>query len=260
MPARPRFVDRFAPSVTPARTRVVPPGNRLTDIVYFRAETAERSPSGRRPEHERICRSSPPDDDVQTRTLLVVALLVVTAGCSTATGYEQRYVAAPAAVADDALAATGYERVATETTNRTRTVYDRAGSWEGGGTRNVTVVNRAVLYRGGNGTLVVFSSPARRSTDEGTARTDTPAALVERARAPFGDRLASVDGLAAERTRQVSTLETTANVTVLSGTVDDDPAEVHVFRVKHDDDIVVAVAVVSSDEPVDELFENVTHG
>jgi len=196
------------------------------------------------------------------RLIAGTILLVALAGCTTP-GYVQQFEATPAAVSGDALATTGYERVTIRTENRTRRVYDRADSWEAAGSRNVTVVETAVLYaRDGAASLVVLASPARRAYNDTTPRTAAPAALVDRARAPFDDRLTAVDDRTRTGTREVSTLGTTGTVTTFTADRAGDAASVHVLRVAHADDIVVAVAVVPDGErrTVDALFENVTHG
>jgi hypothetical protein len=196
------------------------------------------------------------------RTVVGLALLVALAGCTTS-GYVQQYEATPATVSADALVTTGYERATTETQTRTRKVYDRADSWENAGSRNVTVVETTVLYtRDRTGSLAVLASPGRRAHNDTTPRTAAPTALVGRVRAPFGDRLPAVENRSRTGTYEVSTLDTTSNVTTFAADRAGDAVTVHVVRVADGGDIVVAVAVVPDGQrrTVDTLFENVTHG
>jgi len=208
---------------------------------------------------------------MQRRTLTAAALavLVALAGCGMLTG-DLSYAASPAAVDDATLEDTGYEEANVAEQEVTRE-FSAAGQ-----SRNVTVTNHVAMYERSVDVPVVGE---QRAAVFG-AFTSPEVSVLGQSFNPIEDydnrKLA---GLAQRQysgltvgdevgTRSVTVLGESANVTTFDGeasiggtSVD---VYVHVTKVKHDGDFVVAVAVYpqaldGEQETVDDLLAGLDH-
>lgn len=208
---------------------------------------------------------------MQRRTLTAVALaaLVALAGCGALTG-DLSFSASPATVGDAALDDTGYEEANVSEQTVTRE-FSAAGQ-----SRNVTVTNHVAMYERSVDVPVVgsqraavfgaFASPevsvlgqSFNPVEDYSDRELVALAQQQYSGLTVGDEVG---------TRSVSTLGDSANVTKFDGeaaiagsTVD---VYVHVTKVKHDGDFVVAVAVYpqaldGEQETVDDLLAGLEH-
>lgn len=208
---------------------------------------------------------------MQRRTLTAAALavLVALAGCGMLTG-DLSYAASPATVDDATLEDTGYEEANVAEQEVTRE-FSAAGQ-----SRNVTVTNHVAMYERSVDVPVVGE---QRAAVFG-AFTSPEVSVLGQSFNPIEDydnrKLA---GLAQRQysgltvgdevgTRSVTVLGESANVTTFDGeasiggtSVD---VYVHVTKVKHDGDFVVAVAVYpqaldGEQETVDDLLAGLDH-
>ena len=207
----------------------------------------------------------------RTLAAALLALFVVTAGCTGVLSGPITVSASEASVDDAALGETGYEHDRTERMNVSRTV-SAAGQ-----SRNVTATNWISEYHASVGiegvaeqpvaAFVVFSSPNvevlgqsfnplaqfndRQLAETFTSRLDRVGNVQQ-----VGSRNQTMLGQSTE----VSEFE--ADVTTATGIQFD--ATLHVTRVKHDGDFVVAVGVhpqqLDGEGDVNRLLEGVQHG
>lgn len=207
----------------------------------------------------------------RTIAAALLALFVVTAGCTGVLSGPITVSASEASVDDAALGDTGYEHNRTERMNVSQTVT------VAGQSRNVTATNWISEYHASVGiegvaerpvaAFVVFSSPNvevlgksfnplakfsdRQLAETFTSRLDRVGNVQQ-----VGSRNRTMLGQSAE----VSEFE--ADVTTATGIEFD--ATLHVTRVKHDGDFVVAVGVhpqqLDGESDVDRLLEGVEHG
>jgi SOS-response transcriptional repressor LexA len=205
---------------------------------------------------------------------LALSFLLVTAGCvGVLTGDEPlTFEATPVTVADAALEETGYEQSRTDT-NQLNREFSAAGQ-----TREVEVTNHIAEYArtvdaGPLGSedlarFIVVSTPAVEIFD----RTFNPVGemsnrqLVERVQ----DRYEGLQNVQSQSERTVPVLGTSATVSVFSaeatvkGTEQTIDLTLHVTRVRHGDDFVIAIgahpAVLNGEvQNVDRLLKGVRH-
>jgi len=208
---------------------------------------------------------------MQRSTLTVVALvgLVALAGCGTLSG-DVSFSASPATVADATQDDTGYEEANVSEQEVTRE-FSAAGQ-----SKNVTVTNHVAMYERSVDLSVVgdrraavfgvFASPevevleqTFNPVEDYSDRELAALAQQQYSGLTVGDEVG---------TREVAVLGESTNVTKFDGeasiggsTVD---IYVHVTKVKHDGDFVVAVAIYpqaldGEQETVDELLAGLEH-
>jgi predicted small lipoprotein YifL len=204
-----------------------------------------------------------------TLTAAALAALVALAGCGMLTG-DLSYSASPATVDDPTLEDTGYEE-ANVTEQEVTREFSAAGQ-----TRNVTVTNHVAMYERsvdvpvvGQQRAAVFGAFATPQVDVLGESFNPVDDYSDRELAALAQQQYS--GLTvgdAVGTRNVSVLGEPANVTKFDGqasiggsTID---VYVHVTKVKHDGDFVVAVAIYpqamdDEQETVDELLGGLQH-
>lgn len=207
--------------------------------------------------------------NVAAGTLL--ALLVVTSGCMGVLSGPVTFSASEVSVSDQARADTGYEVNRTEQQTVTRE-FSAAGQ-----TKEVEVNNWIAEYHKSVGidgvaeqpvaTFVVFASPqvdvlgqSFNPLDEYSNRE-----LAE----TFTQRMENVEDVQQVSTRNETMLGETTEVTTFEATVTtamgiEFDASLHVTKVKHDGDFVVAVGAypkqIDGEGDVNRLIEGVEHG
>lgn len=205
------------------------------------------------------------------KVVIAVVLLVSLAGCSALTG-PLEFSASQATVSDAAVEQSGYTEVAVEQDVIEREI-TRAGV-----TKQVRVENWRAMYErqvdlGPLGeqraaVVSVFSTPQVEIAGQGPFN---PVAdysnrqLVDLVQQQY-QGMSDVEQVSE---RQVSILGTTATVSKFSakGTLDGGSSidvYLHVTKVQHGDDIIIAIAVHPQDLPneqetVDALFQNIKH-
>jgi len=180
----------------------------------------------------------------------VVGLLVVTSGCSALVGDPLTFTADPASACEDALIDTGYEPDVSRWQNTTRSVE------VGGVSREVRVNShvRTYTHPGPNGSTPaagfgVLATP--RAAVAGQSLNPAADWSTERQVRELGGRLRSygdVSGLSRTGTYQLTVLGTDTDVAVFAATGTDADGSrtdivIHVTRVRHGGDIVVAGGV-----------------
>ncbi|MCG1003068.1 MULTISPECIES: DUF6517 family protein [Halobacterium] len=210
---------------------------------------------------------------MQRRTAVAVALaaLIATSGCLGILGGDGlSFSASQATVSEDALQETGYEEASVNESVITRE-FSAAGQ-----SRNVTVTNWVAMYER---TVDVPVLGEQRAAVFG-AFSSPEVSVVGQSFNPIDDysekdlaQLAQqqYDGLSVGQTastRDVTVLNKSTTVTKFEGTADISGQSVdvfiHVTKVKHDGDYVVAVAIYPQDldgeqENVDELLAGLEH-
>lgn len=185
-----------------------------------------------------------------TSPVAAVALLLVLAGCSGTKHVEA--AGSPAHVGADALSGTGYERVgATNRTLNATVSITVQGDVEGRESADVTATIPVVTYRRGadsTSVVAVASSPSVEVIENPSRSADPLATRSTAALAEFvQSTYANPTGLDATGTRTVTMLGEETTVRTYRGTAIRDGASVtvlvHVARVRHDGDVVTAVAV-----------------
>lgn len=203
---------------------------------------------------------------------ILLALLLVTSGCiGVLTGQEALEVeAAPATVPEDALSETGYER-----TDKRELAVNR--TFEAGGQSREVVVTNHVAQYGRSIDLAVVEQRAAvfvlLSTPEVEllGRTFNPVGdmsnreLLERVQSSYG----RMEIGASVGSTTVTALGTETTVEKFSGTARIDGTDldvyVHVTKIEHEGDFVVAIGVYPQQLPSEEervltLVRNVRHG
>lgn len=205
----------------------------------------------------------------KTTAAVALAVLVALAGCGALTG-DLSFSASPATVGDATLADTGYEEASVSEDEVTRE-FSAAGQ-----SRNVTVTNHVAMYERSVDVPVVgeqraavfgaFASPEVSVLGQSFNPIDDYdnrelAALAQ-------DQYSGLSVGEETGTRSVAVLGESANVTTFDGeasiggtSVD---VYVHVTKVKHDGDFVVAVAIYpqaldGERETVDDLLAGLQH-
>ncbi|WP_458206387.1 DUF6517 family protein [Haladaptatus sp. NG-SE-30] len=207
------------------------------------------------------------------RTLVAgtfLAVLVVTSGClGFILGDSLAFSANKATVGDETVSNTGYEKASVEQKPVTRT-FEAAGQ-----SREVKVTNWLAQYEktagipgvaeGTASTFVVLSSPkfevAGKPINPLAKYSDRK--LVEK----FVSGYANVNDLEKTGSKEVTMLGKTTDVTKFTTTAKSNGAEVevniHVTKVEHGDDVVVALAVypkkIDESENVYKLIEGIEH-
>jgi len=202
-------------------------------------------------------------------TAVALAVLVATAGCGALTG-DLSVSASPATVGDAALDDTGYEEANVSEQAVTRE-FEAAGQ-----SRNVTVTNQIAMYERsvdvpvlGSQRAAVFGVFASPEVSVLGQSFNPVAEYTDRELAALAQQQYSGLAVGDERgTRSVGVLGESANVTRFDGaasiggtTVD---VFVHVTKVEHDGDFVVAVAIYpqaldGEQEAVDDLLAGLEH-
>lgn len=199
------------------------------------------------------------------------AVLVVTSGCLGILGGDAEFSASKATVGDGTLQDTDYEEVNVASSEVTRE-FSAAGQ-----TKNVTITNWASMYER---TVDALAFGERRAAVFGTFASPEVDVIGQSFNPieDYSDReLANLaqqqySGLSVGQeagTRTVDTLNTSTDVTKFEGTAtlsggQDVDVFVHVTKVKHDGDFVVAVAIYPQEldgeqETVDELLSGLEH-
>lgn len=207
------------------------------------------------------------------QALIAVALaaLVTTTGCLGILGGPVEFSASKATVSDDALEQTGYQEVSVEQSEVNRE-FSAAGQ-----SKNVTVTNWVAMYERtvsipalGEKRAAVFSAFASPEVSV-VGQTFNPIAdysnrkLAKLAQEQYSS-LSVGDSVG---TRSVTVLNESAEVTKFEGTATLDGGQsvdvyIHVTKVKHDGDFVVALAIYpqqldGEQEKVDALLANLEH-
>ena len=207
------------------------------------------------------------------RTAVAVALaaLIATSGCLGILGGDGlSFSASQATVSDDALQETGYEEVSVNESEVTREFS------AGGQSRNVTVTNWVAMYERtvdvpvlGEQRAAVFGAFASSEVSVAGQSFNPIDDYSERDLAALAQQ--QYDGLSIGQTadtREMTVLNKSTTVTKFEGTADISGQSidvyVHVTKVKHDGDYVVAVAVYPQDldgeqERVDALLDGLEH-
>ncbi|MFC3476416.1 DUF6517 family protein [Halobacterium litoreum] len=209
--------------------------------------------------------------DRRVTVAVVFAALVATSGCLGFLSGPITFSASKATVGDDALQQTEYEEAAVNSSEVTRT-FSAAGQ-----SKNVTVTNWVAMYER---TVDVPVLGERRAAVFGAFASPEVSVLGQTFNPikDYSDReLASLaqqqySGLSigdSVGTREVGTLNQTADVTKFEGTATLSGGQsvdvyVHVTKVKHDGDFVVAVAIYpqrldGEQEKVDALLSGLEH-
>ncbi|WP_336037459.1 DUF6517 family protein [Halobacterium yunchengense] len=206
----------------------------------------------------------------QATVAVAFAALVASAGClGVLTGEDLSFSASEATVGDDALAETDYEEVGVESSEVTRE-FSAAGQ-----SRNVTVTNQLAMYE----RTISVAGLAEQRAAVFSAFASPQVSVLGQTFNPIDDysnkELAELaqeqyDGLSIGSevdTRTVTVLNESADVSKFEGTAtlngQDVDVYVHVTKVKHDGDFVVAVAIhprqLEEQDRVDALLEGVEH-
>ena len=202
----------------------------------------------------------------------VLALLVVTSGCTGFLSGPVTFSSTKATVSDAALEETGYEHNRTEKKVVSRT-FEKAGQ-----SKEVKVTNwiseyhkRVGLPGVGEKKVAVFATFTSPQVDV-LGKSFNPLSKYDNRELAeqFTSQLDSVDNMQKVNSRNRTMLGKTTKVTKFEATVTTATgikfdAYVHVTKVKHEGDFVVALAVYpqklgSQDESVGRLLEGVEHG
>jgi len=185
---------------------------------------------------------------------VLVAVLVLTAGCSGFLGEDQSFEASEISVSDDALSEAGYESAEDReyTFNATRS-QETTGT--DGNETEVSITNNLAgyekAYDNGSGYFIAFATP--KSTIAGIDANPLGSADKSRIVAEAISRSSeagvdvSQDDLQVARSQSVTVLDTEANVTTFEATIERSGSEVdvliHATRIEHGDDHVIAVGL-----------------
>jgi hypothetical protein len=199
---------------------------------------------------------------------VLLAALVLTAGCSGLLGGDQSFEAANISVSEEALSQTGYE----STEVREYTVSEDAVN-----DTDVNITSRLAGYEKGYGNLsgyvVALATPKSEiaGVDVNLLGELNKQRLVAEALSRSGEADVEVEEADLETvgTTQVTILDTDANVTTYEATVARSGQEadvlIHATRIEHDDDYVIAVGIqpASADDgegDIIAMFEGIEHG
>lgn len=204
------------------------------------------------------------------RTLAVLGLvtLVTLSGCALLSSDTLEFSASKATVSDSATADAGYEEVSVEprTVNRSFTVADQE--------RDVRVTNWVATYERGltEGTTPAPGTVAVLATPEISIAGQTLNPIGSVTNRDLLDRLlqqqAAISDVNRVETRTEAVLGTETEVVTFEGTIESEGQQVavtiHLTRVNHGSDYVVAVALhpaaMSPDEAgVDTMFAGIEH-
>jgi hypothetical protein len=177
---------------------------------------------------------------------VLVAVLVLTAGCSGLLGGDQSFEASDVSVSGDALPETGYENVEDREYMFNETVNNDT---EVSITSNLAGYEKA--YDNGSGYVVALATPkaAVAGVDVNPLGSADKKRLVAEAMSRSGKAGIDVseDDLEAVGNTSVTTLDTDATATTYEATVERSGTErdvlIHAVRVEHGDDYVIGVGV-----------------
>jgi len=180
---------------------------------------------------------------------VLVAALVLTAGCSGFLGEDQSFEASEISVSDDALSEAGYESAEDREYTFNETTGTDGNETEVSITNNLAGYEKA--YDNGSGYFIAFATP--KSTIAGIDANPLGSADKERIVAEAISRSSeagvdvSQDDLQVARSQSVTVLDTEANVTTFEATIERSGSEVdvliHATRIEHGDDHVIAVGL-----------------
>jgi hypothetical protein len=199
---------------------------------------------------------------------VLLALLVLTAGCSGFLSEDQSFEAANISVSEEALSETGYE----STEAREYTVSEDAVN-----DTEVNITSRLAGYEKAYGNLsgyvVALATPKSEiaGVDVNLLGQWDKKRLVAEALSRSGEADIEVDEdeLETVGTTRTTVLDTDANVTTYETTVtrsgEDTDALVHATRIEHGDDYVIAVGIHpasadSGESDIIAMFEGIEHG
>ncbi|AHG04035.1 hypothetical protein HALDL1_10820 [Halobacterium sp. DL1] len=207
----------------------------------------------------------------RTAVVLAFAALVATSGCLGILSGPVTFSASAATVGDSTLDETGYEEASVTSSEITKT-FSAAGQ-----SKNVTVTNQVAMYERnvdvpvlGEQRAAVFSAFASPEVSV-VGQTFNPIKdYSNRELAELAQEQYSSLSIGEEvGTRTVTVLEETAEVSKFDGTATFQGGQsvdvyVHVTKVKHDGDFVVAVAIYpqaldDEQQHVDALLEGLEH-
>lgn len=201
-------------------------------------------------------------------TGILLAALVLTAGCSGLLGEDQSFEAANISVSEETLSETGYE--ATEV--REYTVSEDAVN-----DTEVNITSHLAGYEKGYGNLsgyvVALATPKSEiaGVDVNLLGEFDKERLVAEALSRSGEADVDVNAedLEVVGTTQATVLDTDANVTTYETTVSQggmgNDVLIHATRIEHDDDYVIAVGIQpasadGAESDIIAMFEGIEHG
>jgi len=180
---------------------------------------------------------------------VLVAALVLTAGCSGFLGEDQSFEASEISVSDDALSEAGYESAEDREYTFNETAEIDGNETEVSITNDLAGYEKA--YDNGSGYFIAFATP--KSTIAGIDANPLGSADKSRIVAEAISRSSeagvdvSQDDLQVARSQSVTVLDTEANVTTFEATIERSGSEVdvliHATRIEHGDDHVIAVGL-----------------
>jgi hypothetical protein len=201
---------------------------------------------------------------------VLLAVLVLTAGCSGILGEDQSFEATEISVSDDALNETGYGSAEEREYTFNETIELDGNETEVSMTSHLAGYQKS--YANGTGYFVALATPKApiAGIDANPLGSADQKRLVSEAISRSGEAGVDVsaDDIQVAGNTSVTILDTDATVVTYNTTIEQSSTEkdmrVHATRIEHGDDHVVAVGVtpVSADGATDDvitLFEGIEH-